>query len=185
MSTEPRPRLAAIRYERGFPINQLVRDVIVELKRRRYEVGGVVQQVESDDPCARLLLVDVRTGETAVITQDRGRDAAGCKLDPRGVADIAHCITDAVAAGVDLIVVNKFGRGESEGSGLLACLADAVVAGIPLLTTVREPYLEAWQAFHGGYAVELPPRLDAILSWCASSCRQAAAHAPVTTDAPA
>ena len=72
-----------------------------------------------------------------------------------------------------MIVVNKFGRGESEGSGLLACLGDVVVAGIPLLTTVREPYLDAWEAFHGGYAVELPPRLDAILAWCMASCRAA------------
>ncbi len=183
MSSEPRPQLAAIRYERSFPINEFVRDVVAQLKQRRLNVGGVVQQAESDDACARLQLVDIRTGEAAVITQDRGKDAAGCKLDPRGVADIAHCITDAVAANVDLIVVNKFGRGESEGSGLLACLAEAVVAGIPLLTTVREPYLDAWQAFHGGYAVELPPRLDAILSWCSTSCRQDAAHEPIMTDA--
>lgn len=173
MSSEPHPRVAAIRYERGFPINELIRDIVAELKQRDLHLGGVLQQPESDDACARLQLVDIRTGEAAVITQDRGKEAAGCKLDPRGVADIAHCITDAVAADVDLIVVNKFGRGESEGSGLLACLGDVVVAGIPLLTTVREPYLEAWEAFHGGYATELPPRLDAILAWCMASCRAA------------
>jgi nucleoside-triphosphatase THEP1 len=185
MSSEPRPRLAAIRYERDFPINSLVHEIVAELKQRGCKVAGVVQKAESDDACARLIVVDIRTGETAVITQDRGKDAAGCKLDPRGLAEIAHCITDAVAAGVELIVVNKFGRAESEGSGLLACIADAVVAGIPLLTTVREPYLEAWQAFHGGYAVELPPQLDAILSWCTAACRKEALHEPMMTNAPA
>jgi hypothetical protein len=31
---------------------------------------------------------------------------------------------------------------------------------------VRAPYLEAWSTFHGGLAVDLPPRLDAVMSWC-------------------
>ena len=181
MSSEPRPRLAAIRYARDFPINELLRRVVAELKQRRLAVGGVLQRGESEDACARLLLVDIRTGESAVITQDRGKDAAGCKLDPRGMADIAHCISDAVTADVDLITINKFGRAESEGAGLLSCFAEVVVAGIPLLTAVREPYLDAWQAFHGGLATALPTCFETIVSWCVDACRTAACRDAMAT----
>jgi hypothetical protein len=111
-------------------------------------------------------VVDVRTGKAASITQDRGRDAQGCKLDPSGLADISHCISDAIEAGVDLIVINKFGRAESEGGGLISGIADAVAASIPLLTTVRAPYLDAWRSFHGGLATELAPLRRAIIAWC-------------------
>ena len=181
MSADTPPRLAAVKYQRGFDINPLIFGVVADLKQRRHQIGGVLQQAESADDCARLMVVDIRTGERAVITQDRGKESAGCKLDPRGLADISHCINDAIAAGVELIIINKFGRAESEGAGLLTSFADAMIAEIPLLTTVREPYLDAWQSFHGGYATELPPRFEAIVSWCANSCRKASHQSIATT----
>jgi len=158
-------QLAAVHYERGFAINLLMHEVVAEVKRLGYDVGGVLQKAESPADWARLLVVDVRSDEQAVITQNQGKDSAGCKLDPRGLAEIAHCIDDAVAAGIDLIVISKFGRAEAEGSGLLASFAAAALAEVPLLTAVREPYLEAWQSFHGGYATALPTDLQAILFW--------------------
>jgi hypothetical protein len=148
--------------------------VVSDLKKQGIEVGGVLQEIEAgkEPNCARLNVVDIRTGATASITQDRGKDAQGCKLDPRGLADISHCITDAIEAGVALIVVNKFGRAESEGGGLLSCIADSVSVGIPILTSVREPYIDAWRSFHGGLAIELLPNKKTIVDWCEASCRQ-------------
>lgn len=81
--------------------------------------------------------------KTERITQDRGRDSRGCKLDSRGLATISHCITDAIDTGVDLVIINKYGRAESEGNGLLSCIADAISAEVLVLTTVREPYIAA------------------------------------------
>jgi nucleoside-triphosphatase THEP1 len=174
MALDPTPTLAAIRYDIGFDINQLIRDVVSDLRLQGFRIGGVLQEAEvNDDPnCARLHAVDIRTGKTACITQDRGRDAHGCKLDPSGLADISHCVTDAIKAGVDLIIINKFGRAESEGTGLLACIAEAVSADVPILTTVRDPYVDAWRSFHGGLAADLQPLKSAILDWCRASCRQ-------------
>ena len=149
---------------------------MTDLQARGYLVGGVLQEFEAggDPSCPRLRVVDVRTRKAASITQDRGRDAQGCKLDPSGLADISHCISDAVEAGVDLIVINKFGRAESEGGGLMSGMADAVAASIPLLTTVRSPYLDAWRSFHGGLATELAPLRRAIIAWCEAACRRPA-----------
>lgn len=173
MSADQVPQLAAIRYEPGFEINRLLADVVAELRREGVKVGGVLQEAEiaADTGCVALNIVDIRTGKSARITQERGRDAHGCKLDPRGLADIAHCVTDAVAGGTDLVIINKFGRAESEGAGLLSCFAEAVTAGIPVLTTVRDPYVEAWDEFHGGLGTELPPAREAVIEWCLACCR--------------
>ncbi len=168
MSDEQLPKLAALHYERDFDINAILRTVVDRLQESGLSVGGVLQEAEfrGDGCCAHLNIVDIRTGSTERITQDRGRQSRGCKLDPRGLAAISHCITDAIDAGVDLVIVNKYGRAESEGRGLLSCVEDAISAGLPVLTSVREPYTAAWNMYHGGLAGELPPKVDAILRWC-------------------
>jgi nucleoside-triphosphatase THEP1 len=172
MSDDLPPNLAAIHYERDFDINGTLRKVVKGLQVKGVMVGGVLQEAEfrPNGCCARLNIVDIRTGKTERITQDRGRESRGCKLDPRGLAAISHCITDAIDAEVDLVIINKFGRAESEGDGLLFCIADAISAGVPILTTVREPYVAAWNLYHGGLAIEFPPKIDAILQWYDASC---------------
>ncbi|MBI4273685.1 MAG: DUF2478 domain-containing protein [Rhizobiales bacterium] len=172
------PLIAAIRYEAGFDINRTLRETVMHLRERGFEIGGVLQEAdaEEDKPCARLNIVDIRSGETARITQERGKHSRGCKLDPRGLAEISHCIRDAIDARVDLIIINKFGRAESEHGGLLSCITDTATAGIPVLTTVREPYLQAWHCFHGGLAIELLPSVNSILEWF-HTARMASMHA--------
>lgn len=172
MSLDLAPVLGAINYERDFDINGILRAVVKSLQGKGVIVGGVLQQAafRTDGCCAQLDIVDIRTSQTERITQDRGVGSRGCKLDLHGLTAISHCITDAIDAGVDLIIINKYGRAESEGKGLLSCISDAISAGIPVLTTVREPYLDAWQSYHGGLAGELLPKIDAVLQWYDASC---------------
>lgn len=165
--------LAGVHYEQGPDVNQIIRSVVTSLRPMGVRVGGVIQEAEIDAEgrCRQLNIVDIRSGRSARITQDRGKEALGCKLDARGLAEITPCITDALDAGADLIVINKFGRAEAEGRGLLPCIADAISRGIPVLTTVRDPYLEAWRAYHGGIAAELLPSFIPILGWCEAAAR--------------
>jgi nucleoside-triphosphatase THEP1 len=167
------PALAAVRYEKDFDINRTLRSVVARLREADVKIGGVLQRSEilPNRRCARLYAVDIRTGKSECITQDRGSESLGCRLDPRGLADISHCIAEAMESRVDLIIVNKFGRAESEGGGLKSCIADAISAGFPVLTTVREPYVAAWNSFHGGLASMLAPRVEAICQWVDTSCR--------------
>jgi nucleoside-triphosphatase THEP1 len=134
MSDDLPPSLAAIQYERDFDINGILRKIVKSLQEKGVMVSGVLQEAEfrPNGCCARLNIVDIRTGKTERITQDRGRESRGCKLDPRGLATISHCIADAIDADVDLVIINKFGRAESEGDGLLFCIADAISAGVPI-----------------------------------------------------
>jgi nucleoside-triphosphatase THEP1 len=172
MSLDTIPLLSAVKCEPGTDINPLILEVVTDLKKRGIEIGGVLQTFEIDENARSTCLnvVDIRTEKVARITQDRGRNAQGCKLDPRGLADISPYVREAIDVGVELIVINKFGIAESEGEGLLSCMAEAVCANIPVLTTVREPYLDAWRSFHGGFAIELPPVKDNIVAWCLAVC---------------
>lgn len=174
MVHEIEPALAAVAYQPGEDVNRLLHEVVAGLRRRGIGVGGLLQEkvAESEECCEQLNLVDIRSGEAARITQQRGKDSRGCKLDPRGIAEIAPCIQTAIDADVALIVINKFGRAEAEGGGLLSSFGDIVMAGIPLLTTVREPYLDAWRAFHGGLGLELPFARSVVDDWVEGAIRR-------------
>src|ERR1017187_3905700 len=109
MSLDLAPGLAAIHYERDFNINGILRAAAKSLLARGAKVGGVLQEAEfqPNGCCACLNIVDIRTGKAERITQNRGRESRGCKLDPRGLAAISHCITDAIDSNVDLVIINR------------------------------------------------------------------------------
>jgi hypothetical protein len=169
------PLIAAIHYQRFFPLNELLAAVVGELRAKGIAPGGVLEMAEpAADACrAPLNVVDILSGETARITQDCGEGSRGCRLDERGLAAITPRIMAAIEARAPLIIISKFGRAEAEGKGLLPCIIEAVTAGLPVLTSAREPYLEAWRDFHGGLGAELSPELNAITSWCAAAYRRA------------
>ena len=75
MSHDLAPVLGAIHYERDFDINDILRTVVKSLQVKGVKVGGVLQESEfrPNRYCAQLNIVDIRTGETERITQDRGR----------------------------------------------------------------------------------------------------------------
>lgn len=167
MSAVMVPRLAALRYEKSCDVSTILSQAVAHLRNQGIAVGGLLQEAESgrSEPCVTLQVVDLRSGQRSRITQNRGKEARGCKLDEQGLLALSYCIDQAVDDRVDLVVVSRFGRAEAAGGGLLASFTAAVCAGVPLLTAVREPYLERWAAFHGGLAVDLPPTVDAVLGW--------------------
>jgi len=180
MPHEPAPLIAAIHYPAGFDIEAVIAGAVSRLRQAGIAIAGVLQYRETDPAtcCARVIAVDIRTGAEVSITQERGKAASGCRLDPSGLADMAQRVTEAIEAGADLAVINKFGKAEIDGAGLMSCFAEAISAGLPVLTTVREPHIEAWEEFHGGLASRLPPSEDDIVAWClaAVSARQGAPH---------
>jgi nucleoside-triphosphatase THEP1 len=159
--------LAAIRYARGFPVDALILGVCNELRARGVSVGGILQSsFGPDGQCAQSVLVtDLRSGEAFNIWDQRGSGARGCRLDERGLLDVEPAVRAAIREGTDLIVINRFGRAESLGRGLLDCFTAALEAGIPVLTAVRAPYDDAWRAFHGGLGAELTPEPNDLLAW--------------------
>lgn len=174
------PTLAAVRYNQGEDVSAVLAAAIARLRRGGVEIGGLLQQPETrgSTKCQMLELVDLRTGQRASITQNRGSESRGCKLDEQGLLSMSHCVEAAISDGVDLVMISRFGRAEAAGQGLLASCADVVCAGIPLLTAVRQPYVERWREFHGGLGVELRCSADAVLNWFESMSSRRTAHHP-------
>lgn len=65
----------------------------------------------------------------------------------------------------DLLVVNRFGRGEAEGHGFRSAIEKAFVMGIPVLTAVRDDYLDEWRSFGAEFAAELPALAEDVSAW--------------------
>jgi hypothetical protein len=161
------PRLAAISYVRAFDIDRLLVDACKQLSRDGVRLGGLLQiSTGAKGGCSTTVrVVDLRTNTAFDIWEERGACAKGCRLDERGLADAAVVIEQALADRVDLIVVNRFGRAESLGRGLLASFASALSVDVPVLTAVRAPYDGAWSAFHGGLGMDLPADPAAVVAW--------------------
>ncbi|ADZ70556.1 DUF2478 domain-containing protein [Polymorphum gilvum] len=165
--------LAGIVFDRKFPIDALLRQVAGQLRSDGLDLAGVIQTTGTDADCLdrSVCLEGLRERWQVPVLQDRGRFASGCRLDPGAIADVAGRLEADCARGADLLVVNRFGRAESEGHGLRTVLERALCAGIPVLIGVRADYAEAFEAFHGGIGRTLPPDADAVLAWCRAACR--------------
>lgn len=159
--------MAAIHYQRGLDVDDLLLRACDALRRNGVRIGGVIQQSSGDrGQCATSVhVVDLRSGEAFDIWEARGTCARGCRLDERGLIDVEATILAAIENGIDLLVINRFGRAESLGRGLLGCFTAALEGGIRVLTAVRAPYLDSWAAFHGGLAQDLPAELQAVVHW--------------------
>jgi molybdate transport system ATP-binding protein len=149
--------LAAIVYRPADDVDDLLARFAGDLIGRGHRLGGIVQRNVKDErgQRERMEVIDLMTGREVRICQYLGRDAAACKLNPAGLAEAATLVTRAVAAGVELVVVNKFSKQEAAGRGLRAEMADAVTAGLPLLTAVSDSCYGAWMGFTGGFGTTL------------------------------
>ena len=169
------PRVAAIVVPPGLNASPLLAQVAGALSGRGLKIAGAIQ-IDEDAPgmrCGPMWLQDLATGERIAISQDRGPGARGCRLDAHGLAVACEDIARGIAAGADLVVLNKFGKREAEGRGLRDAIASAVMAGIPVLTSVGEPLAGALDAFLDGAWTRLPDDPAAIMDWA----RQAVALA--------
>jgi hypothetical protein len=170
MSDTDAARLAAIHYDRGDDVDALLLESCDQLRPRGLRIGGLVQKsVGKRDHCAASVHVtDLSSGQTFDIWEDRGACARGCRLDEAGLLDAEPALAAAIAERVDLLVINRFGRAESLGRGLIGSFAAALAAGIPVLTAVRPPYDDAWRAFHGGIGHKVIADPQAVIAWVLS-----------------
>ncbi|RMX04216.1 DUF2478 domain-containing protein [Corticibacter populi] len=122
-------------------------------------------QPQSAQPgCQRdMELVDVAPGQRGVISQDPGPGSLSCCLSANGVVAARAVLRRALSERPDLIVTNRFGRLEAQGSGLRQEMAVAVEAGLPLVTA--DAFLSDWQAFTGGLTNVLPATDEALDAW--------------------
>ena len=139
---------------------------VLDLEELAQHRGSVLGNLpDAAQVCSIMHVEDIATGALHNITQNLGTGSTGCRLDPAALADVAEQLLAALENPVDLLILNRFGKGEAEGQGLRAVIEKAFVAGVPVLTVVRPEYEPDFQAFTGGTAQMLAPRLEDALYW--------------------
>lgn len=133
-------------------------------------LAGVVEDPaeDVDGPCSGGDLRNLGDGRRFALMQDLGAGAVACRLDADGVVSACEAVQQDIAAGCDLVVLNKFGKIEAERSGLSPAFASAMECGTPILTSVAPKFIDAWDRFAAPLYEVLPPDLGAIQAWWAS-----------------
>ena len=159
--------LAAIVYRPDDDVDALLAAFADDLMQKGHRLGGIVQRnIRSEHGRReRMDVIDLMTGNALRICQNLGTGAAACKLNAGALAEAAMAVTRAVAANVELVVVNKFSKQEATGRGLRAEVAEAVAVGQPLLIAVRGDCWSTWMDFTGGFGTKLACERRTIDGW--------------------
>lgn len=160
-------RLACVSVEGRGGTDSFLAAAVARLEAAGLRLAGTVQ-TNIDRPDRPKCDMDLRIlpdGPMVRISEDRGALARGCRLD---LAVLEQTVAEVMRRldGADLLVVNKFGKREAEGRGLVPVIAAALDAGIPVLAGVNRLNLDPFLAFSGGMAEVLPARIEAVLDWC-------------------
>ncbi|MDF3813326.1 MULTISPECIES: DUF2478 domain-containing protein [Rhodopseudomonas] len=159
---------AAMLYDDSLRADAVLAGCMRDLQVQGLRLGGVIQ-IAHDRPDRHrcdMILHDLFSGDQISISADRGAQARGCKLDLDALAQAAVWMERALDGPLDLMVLNKFGKQEAAGRGLLQPVAEAISRGIPTVAGVSAVNLEACIAFAGGRPAILKPHAGELDAWC-------------------
>ncbi|MCV2894957.1 DUF2478 domain-containing protein [Lentibacter sp. XHP0401] len=159
--------LAAIRFENG-DIDAFLSTLAKTLMEDGTRVCGALQTrgaAGGECHCADMDLTTLGSQKTFRISQSLGNDSRGCRLHPGALAECSLFIEQELERGADLLILNRFGRGECEGRGFRELIGKALLLDVPVLTAVRQTYAEGWAEFGAGMACDLPMDMDTTLAW--------------------
>src|SRR5262249_299269 len=143
------------------------------LRANGVRIAGLLQRFGETLPNGKraMYVEDLSNGERIRLDIFRGKEAAGCTLDPDGLNRAACVIKNAIAQRPDILMVNRFGKQEAEGHGMRAELAEAVSSGVPTVVAVSKSLIADWDKFVGEPGHLLKPELDDIVTWSQQQLR--------------
>jgi len=161
--------LAAVVSEDSNQADSAMDAVIGSLRTRGYQLVGLRQRLlgSCDNGCG-VRLQSIATGAYHKMTQDLGSGSTSCNIDSDALERLAQMTKDELHDGVDLVVVNRFGKRESQGGGFCSVFERAIDLGIPVLTVVNTAYLQSWLEYGGDYVTSLRADNHEILNWAES-----------------
>jgi len=159
--------IAIVRGAASEAIQRLLSDFVARHRDGARIVGLIEHAGEGPDrQCGPGTLLSLADGRRYPMFQDLGAGSAACAFDPEGVVFAADAVAEQIAAGCDLVVLNKFGKYEAENrSGLVSAFQAAIVAEVPVLTSVSPKQAGAWDAFAAPFYATLPPDPEALDRW--------------------
>jgi len=152
MGAQAIPPLAAV-LNRGPGV---VDDLLAAMARRLGGLGlrlaGVVQSNPGrSDRCAcDMVLEDLASGRVRRISQDLGAESRACRLDAGALEEMAGLVEAGLTPGLDLLIINRFGKREAEGAGFRTAIVRALDLGIPVLVGLSPDNRPGWDRFSGG-----------------------------------
>jgi hypothetical protein len=155
--------LAALVYGPDQDPDAVLRDFAAGLNARGFRAVGMVQAGQCAD--SSLSAVLVHSGETLLLAHDFDPAAKGCRLDVSRLHSAAARVADAMEAGADLLVVNRFGKRERDGKGLAYLIERALGSDIPVVIGVSSQRFSEWIKFSWGMSVKLPCDRSALDAW--------------------
>ena len=158
-------RIVAIAGDDGAKAQSLLTEMAAEWSAAGVKIAGVIAEGHglAGRACGAGFLREIGSGKAHTIYLDVPSSGTSCHLDATGVADAGMAII-AQIPNSDLVVLNKFGKLEAMGKGLVKVFAAAIAAGKPLLTTVSEKHRDAWSSFAPG-AILLIAEKAALEDW--------------------
>lgn len=163
------PAVAAVLYPPESDVDDLLWSLARRLAATGARIGGVVQSAIDGTGRRDMALVELRSGERRSIAQKLGPLSTSCKLDTAVIAEVAARLERQIDAGLDLMILNRFGKVEIDGGGFRSTLERAMLRSVPLLTAVRLQNADAWAAFHGGLGTTLTADAAALDAWAAAA----------------
>jgi hypothetical protein len=155
--------LAALVYDDHEDPDAVLRDFAGNLDAHGFRAVGMVQAGQCAD--SSLSAVLVHNGEKMLLAQDFDPSASGCRLDLARLQNAGERIADALAAGADLLIVNRFGKRERDGKGLGYLVERSLAADIPVVIAVSSHRFADWLRFGGGMSVKLRCDRAALETW--------------------
>ena len=119
----------------------VLRDFAADLNARGFRAVGMVQAGQCAD--SSLSAVLLHSGEKLLLAQDFDPAARGCRLDIGRLQNAGARVAEALEAGADLLIINRFGKRERDGKGLVlsdrACARCRHSRGDRRLTATASP----------------------------------------------
>lgn len=150
--------IIALTYTDSSRADETLRRIALALLERGWNLAGLIQHNQPRPGRSRcdMVLEELASGTLVAISEDRGPSARGCALEVGQLLHATEIARAALQTRPDAIILNKFGKAESEGGGFRDLIAEAIETGIPLLIAVPFRNLDSWRAFSGDLALEIP-----------------------------
>jgi molybdate transport system ATP-binding protein len=162
---DPR-KVAAVVYDDGVAVDDLLLVFARELGERGVRVGGLIQMPrETCGPKVPLEIRDLGTGEVFPICRTLGPGEDDCGFDPSKLRLAADRLRAATDGDADLVFVSRFGKEEARGGGFCEEILHAAAAGRSVLTAVRRGNVGNWLALNDGVGTLLDARLWVLHCW--------------------
>lgn len=159
---------AAIAAQSAHVAEEIIDAVVRELQQDGRQVVGFCQRQADDGNSqarCRVELQSIRTGQHHAMTQQLGSGSISCNVDPEAIELLAVALCNELSESVDLVVINRFGKRESQGAGFRSVIEAAMELQLPVLTVVKDTWQDNWRDYGGEWVSVLPADFNTVMHW--------------------